>query len=71
MCQNSKKGKCPCKVKESLQHEREKIESHWVPFLEKMQEEEESKKKLLSDKVSDVQTEIEEHFDQIIVKITS
>uniref|UniRef100_A0A8W8NYH7 B box-type domain-containing protein n=1 Tax=Magallana gigas TaxID=29159 RepID=A0A8W8NYH7_MAGGI len=71
VCQNSKKGKCPCKVKESLKHEREKIESHWVPFLEKMQEEEESKKKLLSDKVSDVKTEIEEHFDQIIVKITS
>lgn len=71
VCQNSKKGKCACKVKESLKHEREKIESHWVPFLEKMQEEEEFKKTLLSDKVSDVKTEIEEHFDQIIVKITS
>lgn len=36
-----------------------------------MQEEEEFKKTLLSDKVSDVKTEIEEHFDQIIVKITN
>lgn len=27
---------------------KEEIESHWMPFLEKMQEEEEMKKKLLS-----------------------
>lgn len=43
MCQDSKRGKCACTIKKRLNKEREEIESHWMPFLEKMQEEEEMK----------------------------
>lgn len=70
MCQDSKKGKCACTIKKRLNKEREEIESHWVPFLQKMQEEEEKKKKLLSIKVNSVKNEIKGHFDQIIEKFT-
>lgn len=71
VCQESKKGKCACTIKKSLTKEREEIITHWVPFLEKMQEEEEMKKTLLYTKVGDTKTEIKGHFDQIIEKFTN
>lgn len=70
VCQDSKKGKCACTIKKSLTKEKEEIIIHWVPFLEKMQKEEEMKKTLLYIKVGAVKTEIEGHFDQIIEKFT-
>lgn len=71
VCQDSKRGKCACTIKKRLNKERDEIESHWMPFLEKMQEEEEMKKKLLSIKVKTVKNEIKGHFDQIIEKVTN
>lgn len=71
VCQESKKGKCACTIKKSLTKEREEIITHWVPFLEKMQEEEEMKKTLLNIKVGAVKIEIKGHFDQIIEKFTN
>lgn len=69
-CHQEEEDQCACKIKQRLKAERKEIDAYWLPLLEQMRDEERKKQSRISRKVEKIKDKVEEHFYEIVDKLT-